>query len=244
MLREGFRKLSPDVVTFQESVVTDDYDQVADILGPEYHVVHQGGRSADGAGASIASVWPIERVDELALPATPRMDPAEPWIGSVAVAHVSGTPLMVVNHKPAWQFGFERERELQAVATARFVEELVGRREDVHVILSGDFDATPESASMRFWRGMQSLDGLSVSYHDSWDEVEQRSAGHTFTPANPLVRAGSMGYVGRRIDYVMVRCDARGPTLEAAACFLAFDKPVDGVWASDHFGVVADLVTH
>jgi hypothetical protein len=48
---------------------------------------------------------------------------------------------------------------------------------------------------------------------------------------------------GRRIDYVMVRCGIHGPTLDVAGCSLAFEEPVDGVWASDHFGfgVVADL---
>ena len=46
---------------------------------------------------------------------------------------------------------------------------------------------------------------------------------------------------GRRIDYVMVRCTDHGPGLDVNACELAFDQPVGGVWASDHFGVVADL---
>ena len=32
-----------------------------------------------------------------------------------------------------------------------------------------------------------------------------------------------------------------GPTLDVTACGRTFDKPVDGVWASDHFGVVSDL---
>jgi hypothetical protein len=40
----------------------------------------------------------------------------------------------------------------------------------------------------------------------------------------------------------MVRSGVHGPTLQVADCRLAFDQPVDGVWASDHFGVVADLV--
>ena len=48
--------------------------------------------------------------------------------------------------------------------------------------------------------------------------------------------------VGRRIDHVMVRCVERGPTLDVRACERIFDEAVDGVWASDHFGVVADLV--
>ena len=48
----------------------------------------------------------------------------------------------------------------------------------------------------------------------------------------------------RRIDYIFVRCgEHEGPTLEIASCERIFDEPVDGVWASDHFGVSADLVT-
>jgi hypothetical protein len=38
-----------------------------------------------------------------------------------------------------------------------------------------------------------------------------------------------------------VRCGNHGPTFDIAACALLFDEPIDRVWASDHFGVVADL---
>jgi endonuclease/exonuclease/phosphatase family metal-dependent hydrolase len=47
--------------------------------------------------------------------------------------------------------------------------------------------------------------------------------------------------LARRIDYVMVRCEDHGPTLDVSSCERIFDEPVGGVWASDHFGVVADL---
>jgi hypothetical protein len=45
------------------------------------------------------------------------------------------------------------------------------------------------------------------------------------------------------MDYLLVRCEDSlySPTLEVRSCELAFDGPVDGVWGSDHFGVVADL---
>ena len=69
-------------------------------------------------------------------------------------------------------------------------------------------------------------------------------AGHTFTPTNPLVAENKRAVDRcRRIDYVFVRCDdsLHGPTLDVRACTLAFDEPVGGVWASDHFGVVAEL---
>jgi endonuclease/exonuclease/phosphatase family metal-dependent hydrolase len=47
----------------------------------------------------------------------------------------------------------------------------------------------------------------------------------------------------RRIDYIMVGCGDTGPHLRIAACHLAFDQPIDQTWASDHFGVVADLAS-
>jgi len=48
--------------------------------------------------------------------------------------------------------------------------------------------------------------------------------------------------VSRRIDHILVRSGLRGPTLQVADCRRVLDEPVNGVWASDHFGVVADLV--
>ena len=47
--------------------------------------------------------------------------------------------------------------------------------------------------------------------------------------------------LGRRIDYVLVRSGVHGPSLDVTACDLVLDRPVDGVWASDHFGVLAEL---
>jgi endonuclease/exonuclease/phosphatase family metal-dependent hydrolase len=157
VLAEGFRELAPDLVAFQEAVVGDGYDQVADILGPGYHVVHQTDREA-GRG--------------------------------------------------------------------------------------GDLDATPDAASVRFLRGRQSLRGLSLCYRDAWGSTHPGQEGHTFAAENPLVTAENWDWeleLGRRIDYVMVRCSDHGPTLDVRACQRIFDEPADGVWASDHFGVVADL---
>ena len=245
VLIDGFRELRPDLVAFQEAIVVNGYDQVIDLLGYGFHVVHQAGRSEDGTGASIASRWPLGVVREANLHVTPRVDPAHGWIGSVAVAEIFAPdpvgPLLFVHHKPSWQWGYEVERELQAVAAARFVEELVDRRSP-HVVLAGDFDAVPDAASIRFWSGRQALNGSSVCYRDAWESTHPGEPGHTFTPRNPLVAGGEMPLeLGRRIDYVFVRCGDYGPTLDVSSCEHIFDEPVDGVWVSDHFGVVADL---
>jgi hypothetical protein len=47
---------------------------------------------------------------------------------------------------------------------------------------------------------------------------------------------------GRRIAYIFVRCGDHGTTLDVSACGRIFDGPIDGLWASDHLGIVADLV--
>ncbi|MEV6845472.1 endonuclease/exonuclease/phosphatase family protein [Actinoplanes sp. NPDC051411] len=242
VIQAGIARWRPDLIALQEVVRGVGGDQVLELLGEGYHVVHHSRRSSNGVGAAFASRWPVGAVSEVDLRVTGRVD--LPWsaavIGEIEVPSPVGSVLFV-HHKPAWQVGYAAERELQAVACARAVEErLAGRA--VHVILAGDFDDVPDSASIRFWTGKQSLHGSSVAYRDAWAAIHPDDPGHTFTPVNPLERAGEMSLeLGRRIDYVMVRCGVHGPSLDVADCRLAFDEPVDGVWASDHFSVVAEL---
>jgi endonuclease/exonuclease/phosphatase family metal-dependent hydrolase len=128
---------------------------------------------------------------------------------------------------------------LQAVAAARVLEELAGGF-DTHVVLAGDLTADPDAASVRFLTGRQSLEGMSVCYRDAWESRHPDERGETYTSANALLP--DWDWPSKRLDYVFVRCGLHGgPTLEITACERIFDKPVGGIWASDHFGVVADL---
>lgn len=244
VLRSGLQALRPDLVALQETVVTDGYDQVADLLGAGFHVVHQQRREADGTGMSLASRWPLTEVEEHDLLVTERVDPDE-FAGSLLVASVDAPDsfgrVSFASPKPSFRLGLEWERELQAVRAAQRLEDLMEGRGG-HLVLAGDFDAVPHSASMRFWTGMQSLEASSVAYRDAWSTAHGDEAGHTFSPLNPLVTGGNWPREsGRRIDYVLVRCDQHGPTLRIDSCSRLFDTAVEGVWASDHSGVVADL---
>ncbi|MEV4581080.1 hypothetical protein AB0K16_48400 [Nonomuraea jabiensis] len=115
VLIAGLRDLRPDLVAFQESVVTDDYDQIVDLLGPDYHIVHQDEGEADGTRASIASRWPLGEIRQMRLDVTARVNLSEfaGWIGLAEV--LAPEPLLFVNHKPSFRLGHEHERELQAV---------------------------------------------------------------------------------------------------------------------------------
>lgn len=246
-LADGLLGLNPDLVALQEAVTGDGRDQAAEVLGPGYRVVHQRvGLVGDGNhGASIASRWPLGEVREADLRVPPRT--ADYPCGTLAAEVLAPEPLgplLFVAHGPSHQPSYEYERELQSVAAARLVEEMAGSVGARHVVVAGDFNAGPDADSVAFWRGRRSLGGTSVCYRDAWGSVRPDDPGHTFTPRNPHVAENKPAMdAGRRIDYVLVRCDDAlwGPTLDIASCGLAFDGPVGGVWASDHFGVVADL---
>src|SRR3954447_5458001 len=105
-----FRQLNPDVLTLQEAVVTDDYDQVTEIVGDDYHVAHHRLREPNGSGISIASRWPIGAVRELDLQVGPRTAgfAAGAQLADIQWPH-DDVPLLLVNHKPSWQTHLEYE---------------------------------------------------------------------------------------------------------------------------------------
>jgi endonuclease/exonuclease/phosphatase family metal-dependent hydrolase len=241
LIAAGVRDLRPDLVAFQEAVVDGEYDQAADLMGSEFHYAHQAEREPGedgverGQGTSIASRWPIGEVSEVDLQVTPRTGG---FACTTLVAEIASPVglLVFANHVPSWQLQFERERELQALAAARALEEL----EADHIVLAGDLTSDPQAANVSFLCGRRSLEGMSVCYRDAWESVHGADPGETFTPRNPLVSDWDWPF--RRLDYILVRCGEHGgPTLAITACERVFDEPVGGIWASDHFGVVADL---
>jgi endonuclease/exonuclease/phosphatase family metal-dependent hydrolase len=244
VLADGLRSLRPDIVALQEVVRNDNHDAVHDLLGPGWYAAWNSRRTPDGLGTALASRWPIDDVRELDEHVSERAARFSAWCTSL-VATVKAPqpigPLLMVHHKPSWPYDLEYERELQAVATARLAETALNNRE-MHTVLLGDMDAVPDAASIRFLTGRQSLQGMSVCYRDAWATVHPGEPGHTFSSRNRLVREGDMPFdPGRRIDYIMVRCAHHGPTLDVADCQRIFTDEVDGVQASDHYGVVADL---
>lgn len=219
--------IGPDLVLLQESVVDDVHDQSADLLGPEFHMVHQAVRAPDGSGMTIASRWPLEAAAELDLRT------GDFPAGALAVdLHwpEAPVPLLVVTHKPSWQADAEDERRSQAAAVIRLVEATVARTGQA-VLLGGDLDAPPTAPSVALIR---------ASFRDLWHEHHGDQPGPTFAPSvNPLIDEDRQG--DRRIDYLFVRDGHSGPSLSARLCERVFTEPVQDVWVSDHFGLVADI---
>ena len=83
---------------------------------------------------------------------------------------------------------------------------------------------------------------MSTAYRDCWESVHGNEPGFTLDPDNPLTHNEQGDFNrGRRIDCLLVRCHAHGPTLRIDDCNLALNEPIGDVWPSDHFGVFATL---
>jgi endonuclease/exonuclease/phosphatase family metal-dependent hydrolase len=239
VLRDAFRELSPDIVCLQETMKSDDTDQAMEILGPDYHIVHSDARSEAGDGISIASRWPITGSHELELKPVSNRTAAFACTTLIATTEAPapfGT-LAVANHFPDYQVDHEYERERQTAIVAAALRGYAEKND--HVLLMGDLDAETDSASLRFLAGKRSHAGTSVCYINCFDAAHPGEPGDTFTPDNPLA---PRHWPYRRIDHIFIRCGKNGqPTLGIVDCRVVLNEPADGVWPSDHFGVMADF---
>jgi len=242
VIQNGLDLLRPDLVALQETVVRAGDDQVAELFGVEWHVAHAANSSGNRAGVSIVSRYPIASVHELELPLSSR-DPEFQY--TTLVAKVIAPPpigtILFVNHFPDASPPHEHLRERQAVVAARYIEKYMSGNE-VHVVLAGDLDAELDAASVRFLTGRQSLEGVSVCYRDAWEWLHPEHEARTYTRRNALMASHNAAWPFECIDHIFVRCGRHGrPTLDIVSCDVVFNEPVDGVWASDHYALVADL---
>ena len=122
-----------------------------------------------------------------------------------------------------------------------FVRERTAEGAPIGPVVAGDLNAEPDSSAVRYLTGLGSLDGESVYLQDSWRLAGDGGPGTTWSNDNP--HAALDQEPDRRLDYVLSGfhgISGRGRPVE---CRVVGDAPVDGVWPSDHYGVLAVLQT-
>nr|WP_249149821.1 endonuclease/exonuclease/phosphatase family protein [Bradyrhizobium liaoningense] len=168
-----------------------------------------------------------------------------PWCSLAGTTPIpSEGELLFIAATTSWRLAAESARERQVVA----LTDLDARhRRTLPTIIAGDFNATPDAASIRYLGGLQSLAGRSVKYHDAW-QIAGDGPGHTWNVDNSNAKSEIDTIVRqpqhrRRVDDVFVASWDSHPKAvgEIQAARLAFECPVDGICLSDHFGVVVDL---
>jgi endonuclease/exonuclease/phosphatase family metal-dependent hydrolase len=88
-------------------------------------------------------------------------------------------------------------------------------------------NSVPDTLPMRFLRGETPYQGATGDLSDAWKTMNPKDPGFTDPSSGPQ----------DRIDYIYV---IPGPTgaPKVQSCRLVLDKPVNGIYASDHIGVL------
>jgi endonuclease/exonuclease/phosphatase family metal-dependent hydrolase len=242
LIRRDLAALAPDVLGFQEVLE----DQVPELLaGLGYtHVWHAHGES----GMAIAARWPIEQADALDLPAAHDAtgNPAGPPVGGIVQRAIVRAPFAAIpfvnttTYYPMPQDGWKREPQMPVLHDAvRGLQRNAGGRNAFPAVLVGDFNTEPESAEIRFLKGLQSIAGRSAYYCDAWTRAGDGSDGATWTRRNPA--SAAWGLPDRRIDFVFIAAPGVQGAGAVRQCRVVCDAPEGDTWPSDHLGVLAEL---
>lgn len=254
-LRSWIERTAPDVLTLQESWVEPDGTTQAARLAEELglHTV----TAADLAGFdrypqatywvvnAVLSRWPLTIERLCPLPD----EHGEPTWRHVVLTRVhrpteEGGPFIAAGTHIEHGLEQSARRSTQLTALVNHLAEVLGdetqRRESLPAILAGDLNCVPESDEYRRATGLSAGAIPGFTLVDAWTAAGNTDPGHTWSARNPLVPRLAI-HPHRRLDYVMVSTPRRAGTGHVHTCSLAGTEAVDGVWASDHFAVVAEV---
>lgn len=106
-------------------------------------------------------------------------------------------------------------------------------------VLVGDLNAVPNSDELRMLTGRAAVPVPGVWFRDAWKAAGNADPGRTVSNANPFI-ASNLD-LERRIDYVLVAAPKAAGCGHVLAAEVVGDRPIDGMWGSDHYGVAVDL---
>ena len=187
-------------------------------------------------GNAILSRWPITAQAQADLPVGDLAE--ERRVAVHARIDAPGGALPMFTTHLTYGLGRSQVRTGQARALAGFV---AGHAADCVYppVVTGDLNAEPGSDELRLLGGLLTAPAVpGLVLIDAWRYADPGDPGFTWDRRN--------GYLARsvipdsRIDYVLAGPHRHGRGRVRSAG-LAGTAPVDGVWPSDHFAVVAEL---
>ncbi|MEU3458820.1 endonuclease/exonuclease/phosphatase family protein [Streptomyces sp. NPDC006733] len=197
-----------------------------------------GGDTSVDVGVAVLSRYPILRTAERRLPAAGFPDDGKTVLHALIDAPGGPLPFFTthLNSGPAES----AVRCAQVRELAAFVVERTGP--GFPPVVCGDFNAEPDFDEMRLiggYRTAPAAPGLVLL--DAWRFADPAAPQGTWDIAHP--DTDGFGDGPSRIDYLLVGLPGPGDRGRIRGARRAADRPVGGVWPSDHAAVVAELAT-
>ena len=232
------KNLDCDVIALQE-VWQDDRTNNAAVLAEElgYHYVFASSMEREGLGFgnAILSRWPIPHSQSVILHGA-----EENGEGRLALfAQIDGPRggLSVFATHLNWKFEHSHIRQRQVADLAEFVN---ARRPFTYPpVVCGDFNAEPTSGEMRMLTGLATCPVAGLVFHDAWIAAGNAGSGFTWDNTNPY--DAEVLEPNRRIDYILAGMPQERGGGHVVGCEVVAKNPVDNVYPSDHYGVLAQL---
>ncbi len=240
IIQQLLQSLDPDVVGLQEVMHLDGApeDQAQEVARDRpYHVAFASAWHIGNGlqfGNAVLSRYPITTAQSFPLPGESGEETR-----SLLYCELD-TPFGKVpffNTHLNWRLDHGHVRERQVAAIVDEVQRLAPST-GFPAILVGDFNAEPDSTEIRYLKGLTSLRGRSVYFGDCFGAVGQ-GPGYTFSRANRF--AASVAEPNRRIDYIFTQGPDRKLRGEPLVARVVGDQAVGEHFASDHFGVYAEI---
>ncbi|HEX2063274.1 MAG TPA: endonuclease/exonuclease/phosphatase family protein [Acidimicrobiales bacterium] len=232
-------EVEPDVVCLQEVVQSEDQDQaewLADAAAVDYHVAFGGSLDFGGGqfGNAVLSRWTVEESHNAQLPYDADRGDMQRTVlhARTRGMDVFSTHLTHLKHAGAL-------REAEVAELVRVVEQRAADDAAVPPVVAGDFNAEPESTEVRHLCGLTSLNGRSTYFQDAWRVAGGSGPGLTWDNRNPF--AATQKEIDRRLDYVFVGWRKQSGAGRVRSARVVCDVSRTGTFASDHYGVVAEV---
>jgi len=242
---------SPDVICLQE-VWKDGREHLAEQLARPlgFHVAEAPsprserwqrrlGEPGVAYGLAVLSRWPIVGREVLHLP--PVDEPDEGRLALRVLLDAGAVRMCVTTTQLNSAPHHSAIRVAQVRALAEFVA--AGAANATYpAVLTGDFNAVPDADEIRLLEGFRTAPHVPGQVLvDAWRYAPPGDPGLTWDAhRNPDVRE-TLEPSGR-IDFVFVAPPSGDGAGHVRRVGLVGDAPEDGIWPSDHFGVVVDLV--
>jgi endonuclease/exonuclease/phosphatase family metal-dependent hydrolase len=239
IIRDGIRRLDPDLIGLQEIIAHESASQAVAIAeGLGYETAFGAAHDVGGGflfGNAVLSRFPIAASRVFPLP-NGGSDEHRSLLFAAIASPQGKIPFFVTHLNWKFHHGMVREAQVQAIAEHVKAEAPIS---GLPPVLVGDFNAEPDATEIRFLRGLHSLGGKSTFFGDCFGQVGT-GPGYTFDATRNPFAAPTHEYP-RRIDYIFVRgpdSQARGKPLAAK---VVFEEVEEGIAATDHYGVYAEI---
>jgi endonuclease/exonuclease/phosphatase family metal-dependent hydrolase len=245
VITENLRAIDADILALQEVWEDHSRSQARELAGalgytePVY--AHNLERDGARSGNAVLARWPITRHEVRVLPRRGAFDAVdeEGEERLCLFAEVDGPrgPIQMFCAHLSWSADHSAVRQEQTRAIAHFLTET--RPRPFPAVLCGDLNSEQSSDELRLLTGRSASPVRHVVLRDAWEAAGNRDEGYTWSNTNPFA-AASLD-LDRRIDHIMVGQPKLGGAGHVLTAHVAGDTPIDGMWGSDHFAVVAEL---